>query len=421
MIRKGIIKKLVFVALALMIAVLPFMALACPSDDGNGGNGDEVKQPLKVGISAPYTGKAAANGRPMGDGAQDAIKYINEELGGVEGHQIELLFRDNTYDSAKATTIIEEFISSGALLFATQSSAMMTASMTRANEAGLPGIVVFSAPNCTQPAQHIYASFPDYGDQWIAFVNYYLENIWEGTGKPKMAMHLLANPTGFGAKAAAEQFADSLGVEIIGYWEHGSTTTSEIDSLTTIKAMNPDVIYISSIPEATSVIIRNMVSLSMYPGITVGCGGASFTSAMLQLAGPTLAEGVYGIFPTVGWNDSATGMAKMTEYLNANHPDDANNLMYITGWNEGLLIAEILRLAIINTPGGGNALTPQLVESNGFKKLSNYDVEGLQSPASYASGDNRLSKQIKLYQVINGQIAVLGDWIDAPYLDYGYE
>ncbi len=416
-------KKASVVFMVLALVSLPILAAGCGDNGGTTTTTttSTVKNPLKVGISAPYTGKAAGNGAPMGDGVMDAIKYINEELGGVQGHKIEPLFRDNTYDSAKATTIVEEFVSSGALMFTTQSSAMMVASMTRANEVGLPGFVVFSAPECTQPAKHIYASFPDYGDQWVAFVKYYLANVWKGTGKPKMAMHLLANPTGAGAKKAAETLAASLGVEIVGYWEHPSAPTDVTDSLTAIKAKNPDVIYISSIPEATSVIIKNMVSLGMYPGITVGCGGAAFTSKMVELAGAANTEGVYGVFPTVSWTDTPAGMAKMTQYMTANHPQHKDNLMYITGWNEGLLIAEILRLAILNTPGGGNALTPALVEANGIKKLNNFDVGGLQSPASFTQGDNRLSKQVKLYQVKNGQITVLGSWIDAPYQDYGFK
>ncbi len=76
------------VAMAVMIAMIPFLVTACPSDvgddNGNGnGNGDEVKADLKVGVMVPETGVAASKGRPMAAGVRDAIKYINEELDGV--------------------------------------------------------------------------------------------------------------------------------------------------------------------------------------------------------------------------------------------------------------------------------------------------------------------------------------------------
>ncbi|XUX01399.1 MAG: ABC transporter substrate-binding protein [Dehalogenimonas sp.] len=411
----------------LIVTGLPILASGCGNNIGStnpppGSTTDAVKNPIKVGIMAPYTGAAASKGKPMGDGVLDAIKYINTELNGVQGHQIQPVFRDGQYTAGIETTIINEFISpsSGIVMFTTQASAEMTVVMGIANEAGLPGFTVFSAPNITQPAKHQFASFPDYGDDWVAFAKYYLANIWKGTGKPKMALHLLNNSTGQGAKDAADKSAASLGIEIVAVETHTSTTASEIESLTRIKAKNPDVIYISSTPPPTAVILKNAATLGMTPGVTIGCGGASFTSEMVSLAGAA-AEGVWGIYPTVAWGDNVPAMAKMTEYLTKNHPEDANNMDYITGWAEGLLIAEILNKAITNTPGGGNALTPALVEANGFKKLSGFDVGGLQGPANYTVGDNRFSKTVKLYQVKTGKITAVGSWIDAPYIDYGFK
>ena len=420
--RKGILRKLVFMALALMIAAFPFAAAGCPDDDGNGGNGsgNEPLPVLKVGIMVPETGVAASKGQPMAAGVRDAIKYINEELSESQGFKIEALIRDNSYDASKTTTIIEEFISAGVLMFTTQSSAQMTAAMTRANEAGLPGFAVFSTPAITQPPRHIYAQTPDYGDDWAAFAKYYMDNIWQGQGRPKMALHLLNNSTGQGARDAAELLADSLGIDLILIEEHTSTTADETESLTRIRALNPDILYISSTPAPTAIIIGNAVDLGMHPGVTIGCSHASFTAKLVELAGAD-ADGVYGVFPTVSWGDDVDGMAKMTEYMQANSPEHAGNADYITAWNEGLIIAEILKKAIQNTPGGADSLTPHNVETYGFKMLNGYDVEGLQGAVAYTAGDHRLTNQVRLYQVVDGTITVIGGWVAAPFIDYGFE
>lgn len=159
-------RKLSVILLTIIVAGLPVLAAGCGDDNGGGQTTaptSTVKQPLKIGIMYPQTGVAAAKGQPMAAGVLDAIKYINEEKGGVLGHQIEVISRDNGYDAAKATTIINEFISSKALMFTTQASAMMSVVMGIANEASLPGFTVFSAPSITQPAKHIYAQMPDYG------------------------------------------------------------------------------------------------------------------------------------------------------------------------------------------------------------------------------------------------------------------
>ena len=401
--------------LALVILCMPILSASCKNDDSE-------KVSLKVGVMYPQTGVAAAKGQPMAAGVLDAIKYVNEELGGVDGHQIEIIGRDNGYDAARATTIINEFISSGALMFTTQASAMMTAVMGIANESALPGFTVFSAPNITQPAKHIYAQMPDYGDGWAVFAKYYMDNIWKGTGKPKMALMLLNNSTGSGAKDAAEKLASSMGIEIVDIQTHTSTTSDETAALTSIATKNPDVIFISSTPAPTSVIIKNIRALqttSRLSGITIGCGHASFTSEMVSLAGASNAEGVLGVFPTVSWGDNVAGMAKMTEYVQKYHPDFAANMDYITAWAEGLLIASILQTAIDNTPGGAKALTPENVEKYGFKMLD-YNVEGLHGPVKYTAGDNRLSKAMRVFDVKGGVIAPITSWINAAKIDYGF-
>lgn len=408
--RKKLLTLAGVVSLALIITVIPLLGTGCA--------GGGAEKTVKVGFSICYTGVAAEKGRPMGNAKLDAIKYINEELGGVAGYQIEVIWRDNQYDAAKATTIINEIINSGALLFTTNASKMMMASAETANRAEFPGFAVFSSPVLTNPPRHIYAQMPDYGDDWAAFARYYLENIWQGTGKPKMALHLLNNPTGSGARDAANALADELGIEIVADEEHTATTISEIESLTRIKAQNPDILYISSTPQPTSIIVKNAIELGMYPGMTIALGHASFTSIFVELAGAD-AEGIYGVYPTVNWGDDVPAMAKMTEYVRKYHPDDEGNMDYITSWAEGLIVAEILRLAIENV--GFDNLTPQTVEEYGFKKLNNFDVGGLHGPVTYTPGDNRLSKSVRIFQIKNGELVPITGWVEAPLIPYTFD
>ena len=406
---KKLLKMAGVVSLALVIAIIPLLGAGCAKEE---------EKTLKVGFSICYTGVAAEKGRPMGNAKLDCMKYINEELGGVAEYQIEVIWRDNQYDAAKAATIINELINAGCLLFTTNSSKMMMASAEIANRADFPGFAVFSAPVLTNPPQHIYAQMPDYGDDWAAFAKYYLENIWQGEGRPKMVLHLLDNPTGYGARDAALVLADELGIDIVATEEHTATTISEIESLTRINALNPDILYISSTPQPTSIIVQNAVELGMYPGITIGCGHASFTSVLVELAGADT-EGVYGVYPTVNWGDDVPAMAKMTEYCLEYHPDDYGNMDYITSWAEGLVVAEILRLAIENV--GVDNLTPQAVEEYGFKKLDNFDVGGLHGPVSYTPGDNRLSKSVRVFQILDGEIVPITGWVEAPLIPYEFD
>ena len=396
--------------LALMLAVLPAISACGP------------KEPtLKIGIMTPSTGPAAEKGAPMGHANLDCIKYINDELGGVGGYKIEAVWLDSKYDANQVVTNVKKFMDKDCLLFGTASSKEMSAAMEIANRAEFPGLVCFNAPVLHRPPQHIYGQMTDYGDDWTAFARYYMENIWKGPGKPKMALHLLNNTTGYGARDAAKAAAGELGIDIISVDEHKTDTTSEMDSLTRIKASNPDVLYISSTPAPTALIIKNAVDLGLYPGITIGLGHASITKALVDIAGADVVEGVYGVFPTVNWGDNVPGMAKMTEYCQKLHPDDYGNMDYITSWAQSLIMAEIVRLAVTNAgyevldKGGVEAW--RAVEKYGIQKL-NYDVKGLHGPVSYTPGDNRLAKSLRIFQIQKGAIAPITDWIEAPLVKY---
>ncbi len=408
---KKVLTMVLGISMALIILLMPLLSAGC-------GGGEE--KTLKVGLSICYTGPVAWKGKPMGDGKLDCIEYINTELGGVKGYKIEAIWRDNQYDGGKATTIVNELINSGCLIFTTCSSAMMTASSEIANRNEYPGIAVFSSPALTNPPRHIYAQMPDYGDDWAAFAQYYLDNIWKGEGRPKMAMHLLNNPTGAGALAAAKLLADKMGIDLLPSEEHAAATISEIESLTRIKALNPDVLFISSTPGETATIVKNCVELGMYPGMTIACAHASFTSVLVELAGEN-AEGVYGVYPTVNWGDNVPAMAKMTEYCNKNHPDDYGNNDYITTWAESLILAEILRLALEHVDNDPDKLTPQIVEEYGIKKLNNFAVGGLHGPVTYTPGDNRLSKSVRVFQVQNGKLIPITGWVEASLIPYKFD
>jgi len=401
------------ICLALILTVLP-LASSC------GGGAEE--QTLKIGISTPSSGPAAEKGSPMGHANLDCFEYINNELGGVAGYHVDVVWLDNGYDASTVVTNVKKFMDEGCLMFATASSAMMSAAMETANRAEFPGLASFSSPSLYRPPQHIYGQMPDYGDDALAFATFYMENIWQGEGKPKFALHLLNNSTGYGARDAFQAKADELGIEIVSVDEHTTTTTSEMESLTRIEALNPDVLYISSTPAPTAVIIKNAYELGMYPGVTVACGHAGLTKVLVDIAGADVVEGVYGVFPTVNWGDDVPGMDKMTEYCQTLHPNDYGNMDYITSWAQSLIMAEILRLAVENAGydvlAKGDVESWRAIETQGIQKLDNFDVGGLHGLVSYTPGDNRLSKSVRVFQIEDGEIVPISAWVEAPMVKY---
>lgn len=404
-------RKLSVLVLLLTLVSLIALMVGCSSTANTAG------KELKLGAIMPVTGAAAEKGKPGIHALLDVIEYINKEKGGAGGYQINLDWKDSNYTASTVNTIVTDFTNSGDLMFAAMSSFEMTNAMGIANKAGLPGLAVFTSPNLYNPPQHIYGQMPDYGDDWVAFTNYYMQNIWKGPGKPKMALELLNNTTGSSVQDIANAKAAAMGVDIVDIETHAATTISETDALTRIKAKNPDVIFISSTPQPTSVILKNAKDLGLSPStVTIGLAHASFTKALIDLAGQDVVEGVYGVYPTVTWDDNAPGIAKAKEYLMKNHAGDAGNMDYLSLWCTGLVSAQILTNAVkavgYDALAKGDASAWKAVEQDGFQKL-NYDVEGIQGAVSYTAGDNRLASSVKIYTVKSGNITSLGGWVTA--------
>ncbi|MBN1644166.1 MAG: ABC transporter substrate-binding protein [Dehalococcoidales bacterium] len=408
------------VTLAVILLATPFL-MSC------GPKVADTTKVLKIGMMTPSTGPVPEKGIPGQHGIQDAMEYINNELGGAGGYKIEVSWRDSAYDPAKVATIVQDFMNEGDILFTTHSSSEMKMAQGKANEAGFPGLATFISTMNLHPAQHIYGPTPDYGDDFVALIKYYMENIWEGTGKPKVALHLLSGSVGAGTLDGANAMAEELGIEIVATEYHAITTTSEIESLTRIKALNPDVLLISGVPASTAIIIENAKTLEMYPGTTIMCASASFTKSLVDIvtaqSGADAIEGVYGVFHTVSWEDDAPGIAKAREYCQKNHPEDYGNMDYLSTWATCLVIREILATAVKNAGyevlAQGGAAAWKAVEEQGIQKVKGYDVEGLQGGTiTYTAGDNRLDNYLRIYRVTNGKIVALGEWEPAPLIKY---
>jgi branched-chain amino acid transport system substrate-binding protein len=379
-------------------------------------------QVLKVGFITPSTGPVPEKGQPGQHGLEDCYEYINAERGGINGYPIEGIWRDSAYTASQVPLIINEFMDMGCLLFTTHSSTEMSWAMALTNPAEFPGIATYTSQTIYHPPKHVYGQMPDYGDDWVAFAKYYKANIWKGSGNPKMALHLLNNPTGKGVEYGADAKAAELGIEIVAKEEHSATMPSAIESLTRIKAKNPDVMFISSLPQATSIILKDARSMGMTPQMIVGCAHASFTKALIDLAGADISEGVYGVFPTVTWDEVASGLAKAEEYCKKNNPKDYGNMDYLSTWATALIVAEVLRLAIENAGyevlAKGNVESWRAIEQQGIQKLNGYKVEGLQGPVKYTAGDNRLDKSVRLYKISGSKIGMVQDWSEAPFIKY---
>ncbi len=127
--------------LSLIITIVFTLILAITPMLGGCGPKAQPGQVLKIGMMTPSTGPVPEKGLPGQHGIQDAMAYINNELGGAGGYPIQVSWKDSAYDMAKVGTIVQDFMNEGDILFTTHSSSEMKAAQGKANRIQEPGDV----------------------------------------------------------------------------------------------------------------------------------------------------------------------------------------------------------------------------------------------------------------------------------------
>src|SRR5690625_6494157 len=118
-------KRIKWLLMLVLMFTLALVIAGCGSDnndssanggDNNGNNnassnndgGDEGGEIL-IGVPQPLTGPSAAEGQDMANGAELAVKHINDE-GGVLGKQLKVVVEDEACDPQVAATAANKLV-----------------------------------------------------------------------------------------------------------------------------------------------------------------------------------------------------------------------------------------------------------------------------------------------------------------------
>jgi ABC-type branched-subunit amino acid transport system substrate-binding protein len=106
-------KKILWIAiLVLFLAVTASMSFAAGSKelDPSGPGYVKADEPIIIGGTFTLTGPVSHAGKMTLEGAQRAIQYVNEEMGGILEHKVELKYYDDEFQEAKITMLYEKLI-----------------------------------------------------------------------------------------------------------------------------------------------------------------------------------------------------------------------------------------------------------------------------------------------------------------------
>lgn len=281
----------IFLATTMLAGVLA----GCGSDEGDsssssssdGSSSSSSGDTIKIGGNLELSGGVSSYGSSINDGAQLAIKEIND-AGGINGKKIEYIVKDNKSDSAEATAVAINLATQEKVvaMLAPATSGNTQATVQIANDNKIP-IVTASGTNelitvNEDGSLNEYAFRTCFIDpfQGIVAANFATEEI----GAKNVAIFIDASSDY--SKGLAAAFKDQLaknGGTIVAEESYVKGDVDFKSTLTNIKGENPDFVFIPGYYEETGLIVKQAREL----GITAPLMGADGwdSPTLLELAG----------------------------------------------------------------------------------------------------------------------------------------
>jgi branched-chain amino acid transport system substrate-binding protein len=280
----------------LSVAVLSMIFCGCIGQEPEEAPEEEMKEPIKIGFSHPFSGPASELGATVKRGIDLAIEEINES-GGILGRPLKIFLADDRCDPTEAPKAIQKLITVDQVDFilGPQCSSAVLAILPIVNEEQIP-MLVYAA---TSPK--ITEQIGDGGFEWIFRINPmdaamgppFADYAMTELGVESISILALNNDWGRGNVDVWQGLSEELGFEIksVDYFQYGDTEFTPI--LTKIKDVDADGIFLIADYQEGYNVMKQYHELGM-DQLVLGRGGVA-TKHFFEIAGEELADGIYGI------------------------------------------------------------------------------------------------------------------------------
>lgn len=256
------------------------------------------KEPILIGVPGPFTGGASEYGIRLQRGMEMAVNEINAKGGVHGGQQLKLVFADHEGKAENAITVTEKLINDSkvTMLVGDVTSATVTNTARIAQQNKIPYIITCgSADAITQQ-----------GYDWIFRINQPTSemnsaalNFMTEVAKPKTIAVLYDNSAlGQATVDLLKKWAPSQNIQIVNESGFQSGSADFRPIMLKLKALNPDIIYLSAYLNDASLIMRTAKELDVNPKAFIGSSGGLADPDLVKSAGDA-AE--YAMASTVFW------------------------------------------------------------------------------------------------------------------------
>jgi branched-chain amino acid transport system substrate-binding protein len=370
----------------------------------------------KMGMSLAITGPTADIGSPYSKGAEDYVKYVNDEklLG---DDKLVFLLRDDAYKTESTKRNFEDFLDEDIVLYQNYSTGSTMAMKQDFDEEKIPTITAsFHAGNLVD-SNYIFLPIASYSSQAVGLAEYVVAN-HKGSGKAKVAMFL--HPSAFGRGPLGDvKKAISIGlpIELVEVVEHGK----DLDNTAMLKRFqSKGVQYVISQTTQPSVatMLKGAQSLGMAASTYGEAGKITFLGChyaggpdLIGLAG-SAAENFY-------WTTSyklmtAKGPGTDAQLALAKRYGRDAKLANSQNYTNGIMVIQVAVEAMRRVKSKGKKITraslyEELLAMNGYNSFYPLTTVG---PVSFSKDDREGVDTLQLYVAKGGVFQELG----APFV-----
>jgi branched-chain amino acid transport system substrate-binding protein len=372
------------------------------------------KGKIKWGVILDLTGATLDWGKQYAMGMIDAVRYLNEN-GGINGKTLELIIRDDKYKVSAGKRAYKEFKDDekviGIYIQSTGTNLSIAPMATKDR------IFMFSGgttARLSNPRKYPYyfSLGPTYSDMARAGIKYIRETWTIKDRNPKLVFMFPDNIYGRDLLNAAKMYAEEKKVDIGPDQVVNWPTLDTIPQLFSIQEFDPDYILITSTAMNAATILRDSKKVGIKAKFI--CNNRTFTEDLAKLAMGT-AEGVFGIQPVAPYGVNVPGMEKIIKCHNKWHPYHDPSVAYVEGWANILIPMEASKIA----DRAGDLTADGLKEV--METFRDFDTGGIVPPLSYFKNDHRATTQSKIWQIENGRLDPITDYIDVERDDTYFE
>ncbi|WRS27949.1 ABC transporter substrate-binding protein [Oscillospiraceae bacterium MB08-C2-2] len=274
--------------------------------------GGDFPDTVKIAFIYPLSGANAESGKMCTDGANLAVKHINE-AGGIQsmgGAKVELVIYDGTSDPAQGKNVAERALSDKSILAAVGSgtSALTLPMLPAFEKARVPLVTFTNSKDLTNQGYKYIFSTTNRGSDLGLYNAMFIQHLNDSKGAniKKVAIIYENSANGISMAEGARGKAKDMGLEIVFDESYPAGNVDFAPMVTAMKNSGADAVLPYGYMQEAKLIFSTMRDLSYFPIIMGNSNWPSYYEA--------LGEATNGVIAVGNWNFSTTIVQNNPEY-----------------------------------------------------------------------------------------------------------